>query len=148
MVRNPRTAMRKDAMHLTPSAADYLNCGWLEAVGRGGLSTHAGVPVLQEHYQRFVRTARRWQARLTLTARQQRRYDDQTRVLEDGSVKWFKGDMDLRYTDVNWYTRVSFYHAFGIPPHEQQAIEQGLARTDLPVTLGTHFTPHFYWEHS
>lgn len=146
MVRNPRSATRKDAMQLEPSPAEWKNCAWMKAVGLGGLSTHSGVPMLQEHYNRLYRSALRWEDKLAMSKRQRKRFD-QCVDLEDGSLKWFKGDMNLRYTDIHWQTRVSFEAAFGIPPHEQEAVEEFYSRDLLEGRTGTHYLPSLYWSY-
>lgn len=122
MVRIPRDAVSKDAIWLSPTWTKRDAARWLYAVSESGLSTHGGVPMLQELYQTYASISDRWQTEMKLSDRQRRRLRETAR-LEDGSMKWWGQGLHYKYSSVSESTRYSFYLAFGITPGEQLALE-------------------------
>lgn len=59
MCRNPRTAIAKDSVMLSPYQSIGKFLGWLDAVGTGGLSMTGGLPVFQSFYSMYIRSGMR-----------------------------------------------------------------------------------------
>jgi len=80
------------------------------AVGECGLALTAGIPVMQEMYQAYVRNGIKSNMK--------------------SSVGWSCGmtymsqGLNARYTTVSDASRESFYYSFGITPDEQVALEE------------------------
>lgn len=111
MIRDPRVAINKDAISLKPLDNISLARKWASAVSVGGTSLTGGIPVWQEFYQtlhRFSNGAKPLKNDLSM---------------ETGFFFMTKG-MQRVYSEVTTASRVSFYHAFGISPDAQVAIEK------------------------
>jgi hypothetical protein len=134
MVRNPRSALAKDATILLPVTNQKYAMGWYTAVGECGLSLSGGIPVFQEFYSALLRAG----GGVRIGRNDQ---------MESGFFHLAAG-MDRRYSDVHPRTRYSFWRAFGILPHAQEVLEetyrsthldgmisQGKVLTDIPDAL-------------
>lgn len=111
MIRDPRVAINKDVISLKPLSNTTIARKWAAAVSVGGTSLTGGIPVWQEFYQtlhRFANGTKPLKGDLSM---------------ETGFFYMTKG-MQRVYSTVGAATRVSFYHAFGISPDAQVAIEK------------------------
>jgi len=118
MVRNPLTALRKDATSITPlrNATEYSN--WIKSVGVGGLSISGGLPVWQDFYSLLERSAGR-KAKVT------------SAYLDYGLKQKMQG-MKREYSNsISDQTRLSFYKAFGVTPAHQVALERRFKSMDV-----------------
>lgn len=125
MVRDPRVALAKDVISLKPLTTKSEVAGWLDAVGCGGLALAGGIPVWQEFYQMYVRSAS--------VSRKKARVDTGW----GWGVRMLGKEMKRVYGDVNELTRVSFYLAFDISADDQKAIER-VYREKLISLVGDH----------
>lgn len=126
MVRNPLVAMSKDTVCLHPDSTPYRE--WLYAIGECGLALSSGVPVMQEFYLALMRNG--------VVPRGDR-------VGLSGMV-YLRGRLPATVNVVSDRSRVSFYHAFGIPPSSQVLIEQELRGAFIdsgPMTTSHHSCP-------
>jgi hypothetical protein len=109
MVRDPRVAISKDCVSLTPLDNAKIRGMWLAAVGQGGMSLTGGIPVWQDFYARLTELS------------------DGAKPLNDLSMmtgmKILGQGMYHEYKPVTPQARLSFYLAFGITPSEQLCLE-------------------------
>jgi len=109
MVRNPLVAMSKDCVSLLSWQTEGEFRRWLGAVGTCGANLTKGVPVWEAWYNQLLRHG----------------LDDSTglteRVNECGMYYMSRGVTGGQVTPE---ARVSFYHAFGITPDHQVALEE------------------------
>lgn len=108
MVRNPLVAMSKDCVSVVGWDKDSEVAAWAHAVGTCGLALTAGVPVWEAWYSRLQRLGVAGTSGLV------------ERVEDCGATYWAKG---CSVGQVTAEARVSFYHAFGITPDMQEALE-------------------------
>ena len=112
MCRNPHTALAKDTVLLQPGTTVKYNQGWMDAVGKGGLSMTGGLPVFQEFYQMYIRCGKEYKEK----------------KLNAGVLSWrfrhMVGNLSASYREVLPETRASFYYAFGISPDAQVELER------------------------
>lgn len=137
MVRNLR-AFDKDACSLIPIDSDYTLREWLGAVGDAGMSLTGGIPVWQEFYAVYQRSAG---ALSSVKRRSGSRFLNQA-AFETGMMMAAKG-MERVYGDVSAKARYTFWLAFGVTPDHQEALESqyrsypvithGSSPTDDPV---------------
>jgi hypothetical protein len=118
MIRIP-AAFHKDSISLVNLTSERVLKAWLGAVGDGGMSLTGGIPIWQEFYEVFQRSAG------ALSSKRKRR--GATRVLdqsamETGMMMAARG-MTRAYGDVSPESRFSFWLAFGITPDYQRAVE-------------------------
>jgi len=110
MIRDPNVAISKTSVAIKPLDNPSIFKMWCAAVGEGGLSLTGGVPVWQSFYNK-----------LYLTANGAKKLVDPT--MKDGMYYLSRG-MDRKFGEISDATRVSFYHAFGIMPDIQIALEE------------------------
>lgn len=110
MVRNPRITLDKDGINLRPGNVPFGS--WLSTVGECGLALTNGIPVVQEYYQYLQRCG-----------------TGKTSV-ETTGMTYLRGKLDCKYSKVSTEARVSFWRAFGVPPHIQESIERELMGLD------------------
>lgn len=111
MVRNPRVVFEKDTM-CTLTVTDEAYLQWLSGVSECGLSSCAGVPVLQEFYQHLKVASAGHSA--------------PQHLVESTGMRWLSRGMNGKYGSVAESTRYSFWLAFGISPETQRAVEDEL----------------------
>lgn len=120
MVRNPSTTISKDAICVNrdyghgPAARK-----WLYAVGECGLSMTGGIPVVQEHYQAFLRNGVAGLGRNAV-------------VTETGMYMLSKG-LHRQVAEPTDEARISFWLAFGVSPTQQRAYEARLREVRFSV---------------
>lgn len=119
MIRNLR-AFTKDSCCLIPLESEYCLQAWLGAVGDAGMSLTGGIPIWQEVYSLYQRSAG------ALSSKRRRR--GESRILdqsafETGMMMAARG-MTRKYGDVSAHARYSFWLAFGISPDHQIALEK------------------------
>lgn len=115
MVREPRKALNNDyAGHHKCGEPRYVQ-NLFDAIGSAGLSLCAGVPVMQEFYLMGLRVGKR-------DCRQRRPLEMQLQ----GWHHLARMQGTRKATAITDEARMSFWRAFGIPPHEQVAIEEHL----------------------
>jgi len=108
MVRDPRTAIRKDLTCLVPirNVKEYKN--WLTSVGVGGMSLAARIPVWQAFYLAMIRGGTGGKV--------------QNQFIDQGLDMKLQG-MNRKEGSILDITRLSFYKAFGITPTHQRQLE-------------------------
>jgi len=117
MVRNPRTAMSKDSVAIKSWRNRQEFDSWRNAISTCGISLTDGVPVWDSYYRNL------WAPR-------------PGRIDKCGMYYLSKGMTD-KSTPVAASTRLSFYHAFGLTPDQQVAIEQSLPAVRWESALPT-----------
>jgi hypothetical protein len=117
MVKNPNTAIAKTSVSLKPLDNPSIFKMWCAAVGEGGLSLTGGIPVWQSYYNKLYKTANG-----------AKKLMDPTMI--DGMYYMAKG-MTRKFNRISEETRVSYYHAFGLMPDIQIALEQYYDGIDL-----------------
>lgn len=110
MCRNPHTALVKDTMCLKRIVRENEWRSWVRSVGECGMALAGGIPMFQEFYSAYVRSAGR--------AKVYEKYR------ADGGLKLAAKGMHRRYSEIHPKTRYSFYVAWGILPDAQIAAEQ------------------------
>jgi hypothetical protein len=120
MCRNPVTALAKDSTMLNPWQGAPHFCGWLDAVGVGGISIAGGMPIFQSFYQLFVRSGKK------------RRVADE---LKPWSFSFTGGSRSASI--VAPQTRCSFWEAFDITPDEQICLEKYYDDMYISAELGS-----------
>lgn len=126
MVRNLR-AFTKDSCCLIPLNSDYTRKSWFGAVGDAGMSLTGGLPIWQEFYALYQRTAG---AMSSVRRRRGAQHILDQAAFETGMMFAAKG-MQRRYGDVSAQARYSFWLAFGITPDHQVAVERLYASTPV-----------------
>lgn len=111
MVRDPRIAIAKDSfsVHVLRNRKEVR--GWLQAVGTGGEALAGGLPVWQEFYRMYQRSACG-----AVATREREAFGWGVRQLSKGNRRVFG--------NISQKTRASFCWAFGISPEEQMCIER------------------------
>lgn len=117
MCRDPTTALAKDCLCLSGvTEKDYRQ--WCYQVGVGGEALHGMMPIFNELYSLLQREGVKSNVGRAL------------HISDSGFVRAMHGS---RYTakyvrDVPGHVRLSFFHAFGIPPSMQERIESEYRR--------------------
>jgi len=126
MVRQAPMSFAKDSMFIKPLDKPSVWKKMLDSVGKCGLSLTGGVPVCQNFYDAYVRSAARLDLKRSRSRRTtQRRKRNQLEgdpSMETGMVNLAIG-MDAARAVPSDATRVSFWLAFGITPDEQLRLE-------------------------
>lgn len=112
MCRNPRVATVKDSMCRIPIERKVDARNWMSAVASCGLALAGDMPIFANYYRMFEREA----------GLKSRSWVKQSGLFANGLYHLSKG-MSIR-DGVTDATRVSFWRAWGILPHEQRAIEE------------------------
>lgn len=115
-VRTVKRALMKDSTCIDPLSTPKALYRWIMAVGLGGLALTGGIPILQEFYQMYVRSAKGYKP---------------SRISNEGGFVNFARGVDRRYGPVHPRTRHSFYLAFGITPDMQVAVESHYASVSV-----------------
>lgn len=114
-VRNMPLTFSKDAVSIKPLNSVRFAKSWGKSIGLCGMALNSGVPVAQEWYTDFVRSAGNVKE---LT-------NDPT--LDTGMRRLAEG-MNRRYQLPTDIARCSFYKAFGIEPDRQLVYEEIIAK--------------------
>jgi hypothetical protein len=128
MVRDPRVAISKDSVALQPLTRPKEVSGWLDAVGRGGLALTGAIPVWQNFYSMYIRSAIGPKSKI-----------------ETGwgwGVRSLSRSIERTYAPPTEYTRYSFWLAFGISPDEQLCIERHYDAMDVGLVVNPHVYRH------
>jgi len=121
-VRQPWAALTKDSFCIDNLTAPHKIGAWMAAVGRGGLATHSGVPMMQAFYKMMVKHGINLQV-TKLTGRQRRRIREYLDRLSRESEYW--GEPLSPRTDViTDEARIDFFVAFGVTPATQIIVEK------------------------
>jgi len=126
MVRNMKS-FHKDSISLLPLTSQRVLKAWLGAVGDGGMSLTGGIPIWQDFYDLYQRSAG------ALSSKRRRRGASRlldTGAMETGMLMAARG-MTRSYGDVSPEARYSFWLAHGVQPDHQRAIEEKLRSADL-----------------
>lgn len=137
MVRTPHTSIIKDSTCIDDLFNLTLITKWLYAVSCTGIATHGGVPIFQELYKCYGRSAHLLRAGLRSRSAKKKSY----RVdLKDSSmVYWGKG-LECKYeAEISDDTRWSFYLAFGIDPSTQLQLEEYYSKLTIRNEITTEF---------
>lgn len=126
MVRNPRTSLEKDSLCTRPIPDHKSLLGWFTAVGDGGVAVAAGVPILQEFYQMYLRWGQ----------------GHHSRILEGEvtGMSFLAKGLVKEAREITQEARYSFFLAFGILPDDQIAIEEYFS------TLGFEYLESEVWD--
>jgi hypothetical protein len=116
MVRNLR-AFVKDSCVMVPIDSDHTMKAWLGAVGDAGMSLTGGVPIWQDFYSLYQRSAGALSSK-----RRQFGFLNQA-AFETGMAMAAKG-MARTYSPPTPAARYSFWLAFGISPDHQIELEK------------------------
>lgn len=118
MCRNPHTALVKDTLCLKKPQrlADWAS--WVRSVGEAGISLAGGMPIFQDYYAMFIRSA--GDAKVNKGFRC------------DGGLKLSGRGMHRKHGEVHPRTRFSFYVAFGVLPDAQVATEHMFTTMHMP----------------
>jgi len=150
MVRNAQDAAIKDA-----TSAKHLNTKkeqavWMKAISQCGMASHACVPVAQSLYTCYGRNADRMLTELKLSKSQMNRVEKAVKRVKENDLSYTLSVAMTKqtgvYGDVQVGARVSYYDAFGIPPHYQVLMEDYYNnlvidhRPEVPFTNAT-FNP-------
>lgn len=125
MVRDPRTALAKDATANCNIAAENDHATWCDAMHHGGTALTAGIPVWQQFYAMFPKNGRKASHAQTIGG------------LIDSGMWHLKGNMEYRQLPIGPDQRVSFWKAFGILPDDQILLEEQFAQQKLHYTVPT-----------
>jgi len=137
MVRNIR-AFTKDVYCLVPIESDHTLKCWLGAVGDAGMSLTGGIPIWQEFYSVYQRSA----GVLSYSKKRPGAFLDQS-SFETGMLMAAKG-MERKYGDVTPEARFSFWLAFDITPDHQVVLEE-LYRATPNITWGkSPYNPYLH----
>jgi len=125
MVRNPREGIIKDSTCVDELNKPVICAKWLNAVARGGLATHGGVPIFQDFYSMYLRSAGGMLDK-KLSKRQRRSLSDrrEVRSITKSSMRYWGKGMKEQYSEISDETRESFNIAFGYTPDVQIMIER------------------------
>lgn len=125
MVRDPYKGIIKDTTCVDMLDRPVLCSKWLNAVGRGGLATHGGIPIFQDFYKMYLRSSQ-FMLDEKLSKRQRRSLSDrkEIRSLAKSSMKYWGKGMCKQYSEISDETRVSFSIAFGYTPDVQVQLER------------------------
>lgn len=121
MVRNFPKAIAKDCLSLKELQSPNVCKAWMDAVGQGGLSLCGGIPVYQEFYSSYIRSAASIEIKKTKQNSKRRGRTPDAELT--GGLAWLSRGMQRRYSTVAPETRHSFYLAFGTTPEQQLALE-------------------------
>lgn len=117
MVRTPKTCVGKDAYTIVSIQGPKDAQAWCAAVGDCGLTLTAGLPVLQNVYNRYKVLGK--------GSRPSKAF--RSFVLEYGNTERLRGIKPrLEVTEVAMSTRVSYYKAFGVSPAIQVLTEKSV----------------------
>lgn len=111
MVRNVHTSLAKDTMSTIDLCTADIMEKWLHVVGEGGISLTAGVPIVQEFYQCYIRNGNGRKSALLNAVQMQ----TGLRLMSQGMVG--------EYRPVTDAARYSAYLAWDITPDEQIVME-------------------------
>lgn len=123
MCRNPIKATTKDTMSRVDLRSDKVYRRWLKAVGECGMALAGDMPIFGVYYARYIQLA----GDVDIGGVQR----------HGGFVNglyWASRGMDARY-GVTDATRLSFWEAWGIPPHIQRLLEEYYTDMDLSLTM-------------
>lgn len=125
MTRHPRTALAKDTVALHNYNTPKMFAGWLDSVGRGGISMTGGLPVWQAFYSTYIKYGKPW-----------------TKVgnVQSWGVRSLIGNLSRNVVPIESRTRASFYWAFGITPCEQMVMERYYASAQIEPLFETQLT--------
>lgn len=112
LCRNPVVATVKDSMCRIPIERKVDAEAWMDAVASCGLALAGDMPIFSAYYNMYRRTAKV----------RSRSWVVQNGLFANGML-WQSKGLDIR-EGVTDDTRLSFWRAYGILPHEQVAIEQ------------------------
>jgi len=119
MCRNPVTATTKDSMSLVDLQSHKTYRRWLGAVGACGLALAGDMPIFSVYYSKYRAMAG------SLDIEGVQRHNGFA-----NGLKFLSHGMEHR-TGVTDATRLSFWEAWGIPPHIQDHVEEYYAQLDL-----------------
>lgn len=126
-VRNPATALAKDLLNSSVPTSQAERLAWYAAVGVGGLSQYAAVPVFGPFYRMLVRLGR------------QNKVNYQWRTQMAKTAKYQQSGLGTGVITAS--TRVGFWEAFGITPDVQRCMEQRFDEFQATAIPRHHGTP-------
>lgn len=121
MVRDFRTALVKDSTSIDNLTTIGARSKYLRAISCTGIATHGGVPIFQDAYAMFGKSA--FQLSELILSKSARRRNRVNSIIESSMGHWGK-NLSLQYTQISDETRYSFYLAFDVDPVEQVHYEQ------------------------
>lgn len=126
MVRDPENLFQKDIMSTHDLRSLSIRRKWMYAVGEGGLSMYGNVPCLRDFYYSYVRQGDPCS-----------KMKNDREIMNMAAHYWGRG-MHKKYSNILDRTRLSYYEAFNVPPHEQLLFESKCASADwLNLSIDT-----------
>lgn len=109
MVPRPQKRLYSDLVTTKPVCYKKVYNKWIGAVSGCGLAAASDIPIFRDYYKWLSATSTPW-------------------IPEEGDYYHKYRDTQLRNMEsrkrpISWATRVSFFHAFDIPPKDQMQIE-------------------------
>lgn len=129
MVRDIKNSFDKDSTSLLTLSSEKFSRKWMRSVGECGLILTSGLPVLQTYYNVFLK-----QSRVA-----------HTKDYTYSGMKLLADRMQSRgYREPTWYSRYSYWKAFGVTPAIQLIQEELLAKEEVSHQLSkvVKKTPH------
>lgn len=120
-------AFTKDTISLIPLDTPGAQAKWMEAIGLAGLSLTGGMPIWQDFYGVFLRSAK--------AIGYHGRNGIWSHKAMDGGLKHMADGMNRSYKPIIPEVRYSFWLAFGISPQEQEALEADYRKLLVPGGL-------------
>jgi len=120
MVRNIENSFDKDCTSMLPLNNEKFARKWMRSVGECGLKLTSGIPVLQKYYQVFI---------------------EQSQTAFDKDYSWSGMKIlserlpDNGYREPHWYSRYSYWKAFGVEPAIQHIQEEMFEHEEVDHTL-------------
>jgi hypothetical protein len=125
MVRNLHSVLAKDSTCLTNIDHPDSVTAWLAAIGQGGTAAFGGIPVLDAFYQMCCRSGKV--------------RDKWAKSYAKNGMFYLSRGMTRRGLPILDVTRLSYYVAFGVLPHEQVLMEKHFA--GLSISRGMPIYP-------
>lgn len=112
MVREPHNLFQKDIMSTHDLRNLSIRRKWIYAVGAGGTAMYGNIPCLRDFYYSYMKQG-----------------NPKSRMCNDREISnmafyYWGRNMEHTYESILDETRMSYYHAFGVPPHRQMLIEK------------------------
>jgi hypothetical protein len=135
MVRNPLNALTKDAVSIDHLKTTTRRCAYLHAISCSGIATHGGVPIFQDVYRMFSKSAARLRSDIKSKRGLKRSYNYR---LDDNSMLYWGKGLNCSYSHISSDTRFSFYLAYDIDPVTQMQIEAHYRTLEISDCIQTH----------
>lgn len=140
MLRDMPLSFAKDSISIKPLDSESVAKRWIHTVGVGGLTINAGVPIAQEFYDMYIRSA------ALMNFKKKRRRGRMDPFLSDPSLE--SGFMFMAHSmeyvgkvAVADSTRLSYQRAFGLNPTVQRGLEDFYKKFTIVYESTRHSVP-------